>query len=142
VSGSARPGEGGGGAATLVLAGSTDPLVVEECLRAGALGYVHAEEALPSFFEAVLTVASGRRFVAGVATIEDDPARHPPHGLSPRELQVLTCIAQGRTHYQVARILGISPHTVDTYVKRARSKLGLGNKADLTRLVMLSRAST
>jgi len=34
---------------------------------------------------------------------------------------------------------GISPNTVDTYVKRIRAKLGAGNKADLTRAALLGR---
>lgn len=53
--------------------------------------------------------------------------------LSERERQVLLCIGDGYTHDQTARRLGISTHTVDTYVKRVRSKLGLGNKAELAR---------
>lgn len=53
--------------------------------------------------------------------------------LSTREQQVLRHIARGFTHGQTARRLGVSPHTVDTYVKRIRAKLELGNKADLTR---------
>nr|WP_244984039.1 helix-turn-helix transcriptional regulator [Actinomadura citrea] len=53
--------------------------------------------------------------------------------LSLREQQVLDCIANGYTHGQIARHLGISRHTVDTYVKRIRGKLNLGNKAELTR---------
>ncbi|NJQ00269.1 response regulator transcription factor [Streptomyces zingiberis] len=53
--------------------------------------------------------------------------------LSVRERQVLTGIAKGLTHDQVAYRLRISRHTVDTYVKRVRRKLGLGNKAELAR---------
>ncbi|MGW1965588.1 response regulator transcription factor [Streptomyces sp. NPDC001935] len=56
--------------------------------------------------------------------------------LSPREWEVLSHIAAGLTHDQIARRLAISPHTVDTYVKRIRSKLGLGNKAELTRAAL------
>lgn len=37
---------------------------------------------------------------------------------------------------QTARRLKISKHTVDTYIKRARVKLRLGNKADLTRAAL------
>jgi RNA polymerase sigma factor (sigma-70 family) len=58
-------------------------------------------------------------------------------GLSERERQVLGHIARGLTQGQVARRLGISEHTVDTYVKRIRAKLGAGNKAELTRLALL-----
>ena len=38
-----------------------------------------------------------------------------------------------------SRRLGISAHTVDTYVKRIRSKLAVGNKAELTRAAVLGR---
>ncbi|MGC5015673.1 helix-turn-helix transcriptional regulator [Streptosporangium sp. DT93] len=64
----------------------------------------------------------------------------PAHGdLSEREEQVLRQIARGLTHGQIATRLGISPHTVDTYVKRIRAKLGVGNKAELTRAALLGR---
>ena len=42
--------------------------------------------------------------------------------LSPREEEVLRYIASGCTHDQVARRIGVSRHTVDTYVKRLRIK--------------------
>lgn len=60
----------------------------------------------------------------------DQPKVH----LSEREFQVLDLIASGFTHAQAARRLGISQHTVDTYVKRLRAKLGPGNKAHLVRM--------
>ncbi len=62
------------------------------------------------------------------------PADDP---LSPRERQVIDRIAQGLTHAQIALRLGISPHTVDTYIRRIRSKLQLGNKAELARAAVL-----
>jgi DNA-binding CsgD family transcriptional regulator len=65
----------------------------------------------------------------------ESPAEAPP--LSERERQVLTCIGTGYTHDQTARRLGISPHTVDTYVKRIRGKLGIGNKAELARAAFM-----
>ncbi|MGI5429084.1 response regulator transcription factor [Streptomyces sp. CA-179760] len=77
------------------------------------------------------------------AAIRDAAARDTPgtpdgggFALSARERQVLRLIADGYTHDQTARRLGLSPHTVHTYVKRAKGKLGLGNKAELTRAVL------
>jgi DNA-binding CsgD family transcriptional regulator len=58
--------------------------------------------------------------------------------LSVREREVLIRIADGQTYGQVARMLGISPHTVDTYVRRIRSKLNLGTKAELTRAALVN----
>ncbi|MFE2733276.1 helix-turn-helix transcriptional regulator [Streptomyces sp. NPDC059349] len=57
--------------------------------------------------------------------------------VSDREFQVLDLIACGYTHAQAAGRLGISQHTVDTYVKRLRAKLGPGNKAHLVRMAHL-----
>ncbi|MGW4796336.1 response regulator transcription factor [Nonomuraea sp. NPDC004297] len=57
--------------------------------------------------------------------------------LSNREAQILHLISQGLTHGQIARRLTISQHTVDTYVKRIRAKLGIGNKAELARAAVL-----
>ncbi|NUW34547.1 helix-turn-helix transcriptional regulator [Nonomuraea sp. SMC257] len=60
----------------------------------------------------------------------------PVPRLSQRERQVLQEISLGRTNGQIARRLSISTYTVDTYLKRIRGKLQLGNKADLTRAAM------
>jgi LuxR family transcriptional regulator, quorum-sensing system regulator CciR len=50
------------------------------------------------------------------------PAGSPsrPH-LSRRELQCLRLVALGKTDWEIAQILGISPHTAHQYVRRARA---------------------
>lgn len=100
---------------------------------AGAAGLVHRQSTPETVVHAVRTVVEGGTcWPAGA-----DPG--PPEGwdsLSPREQQVLHQIARGLTHGQIASRLAISRHTVDTYVKRIRSKLVLGNKAELTRAAL------
>ena len=59
------------------------------------------------------------------------PASDASAPLSERERQVIWLISRGHTIQRIARMLAISPHTVDTYIKRVRAKLGLGNKAEL-----------
>jgi DNA-binding CsgD family transcriptional regulator len=44
--------------------------------------------------------------------------------LSPREREVLTALAQGRTGAQVAQALVLSPETVRTHIRNAMEKLG------------------
>lgn len=132
----------------LVVLHGDDPDVAERCFAAGAIGCVASSMPGQTIVEAVETVADGRRFVAlgnGSAAIRaaatsvqtagpvGQQLEDPQQTLSPREHEVLAQIATGRTHDQIARLLGISRHTVDTYIKRARKKLQLGNKAELTR---------
>ena len=112
----------------------------EAYLRAGASGVVNKRESGERLVRAVRAVTSGGRVGAGTA---DPPAVATRTivgcHLSEREEQVLGQISRGLTHGQIANRLGISPHTVDTYVKRIRAKLGAGNKAELTRAALLGR---
>jgi LuxR family transcriptional regulator len=59
------------------------------------------------------------------------PKRPPlpvaPH-LSPREIEVLKLSADGKTAYEVARILCLSERTVHFHVHRAIEKFGVNNK--------------
>lgn len=113
----------------------------EVYLRAGALGVVSKAESGENIVRAVKMVASGMPVCAAPAVAQPTVERtHTPgYQLSGREEQVLRLIAHGITHEQIAIRLGISPHTVDTYVKRIRSKLGAGNKAELTRAALLAQ---
>lgn len=109
-------------------------------LEAGASGVISKRESGERIVDAVRAVTSGTRIYPSNPTVE--PPERPDlsgYHLSEREEQVLRQIAGGLTHGQIATRLGISPHTVDTYVKRIRAKLGVGNKAELTRAALLGR---
>jgi DNA-binding NarL/FixJ family response regulator len=120
---------------------------VEPYLRAGASGVVSKRATPERIIGAVRAVTSGA--VVRAENCFDAPTLERPlvvdrgepgsQRLSDREEQVLQQIAHGLTHGQIATRLGISPHTVDTYVKRIRAKLGVGNKAELTRAALLGR---
>ncbi|MFE3449363.1 response regulator transcription factor [Nonomuraea sp. NPDC059194] len=56
--------------------------------------------------------------------------------LAPREAETLRHIAAGRTYSQTARRMGVSLHTIDTYLRRVRLKFGVTSKAELTRLAV------
>jgi len=131
--------------AVLILGNGTDTDVATY-LRAGAAGVISKRETGESIVAAVHTVTCGTPLQHdhqyNAAPASSEPADSPNHQLSRREEQVLRQISRGLTHMQIATRLGISPHTVDTYVKRIRAKLGVGNKAELTRAALLGRLIT
>jgi len=131
---------------TTVLVLDNEPVADTAYLRAGASGVISKRESAERLVDAVRAVTSGSYVLpgeSGAALVTERPAVERPEPscpqLSEREEQVLRQISRGLTHGQIATRLGISPHTVDTYVKRIRAKLGVGNKAELTRAALLGR---
>ncbi|HTU72675.1 MAG TPA: LuxR C-terminal-related transcriptional regulator [Trebonia sp.] len=71
------------------------------------------------------------------ATAPQPPSQAPgAEGLSPRERELVTLVAQGRTDAQIAAQLHISVHTVSSHLDRIRDKTGCRRRADLTRLAL------
>jgi DNA-binding NarL/FixJ family response regulator len=67
----------------------------------------------------------------------DDAAREDtrgtvrrPFGLTPRELEVLALVADGRTNRQIAAALFISDKTASVHVSHILAKLGVANRAE------------
>ncbi|WP_237132218.1 helix-turn-helix domain-containing protein [Pseudohongiella sp. O18] len=58
-----------------------------------------------------------------------DPQSLP---LTLREQDVLRVLAQGNSNKKIARVLSLSPHTVDGYVKDIYRKLGVHNRSMAT----------
>ncbi|HEX9342594.1 MAG TPA: response regulator transcription factor, partial [Actinomycetota bacterium] len=132
----------------LVMSASRTRGDILDAIRAGADGYLTKQASDDAFIEGVRQVAAGGFYLssqlADMLQADLDQDQAPGHNgsrpdwgqLAPREQETLSCIAAGFTRGQTARRMGVSQSTVDTYVKRIRQKLGLGNKADLTRMAM------
>jgi non-specific serine/threonine protein kinase len=56
--------------------------------------------------------------------------------LSPRERELVTLVAQGRTNAEIANQLYLSIRTVTSHLDRIRDKTGYRRRADLTRLAL------
>lgn len=133
-------------AAVLVLCAQSCP-DPDPFLAAGASAVVSKQEPSPVLVQTIHDITAAPRQPHWEALRDRHPTdvlpdRAPPSSaaLSEREEQVLRQISTGLTHSQIATRLGISSHTVDTYVKRIRAKLGAGNKAELTRAALLRQA--
>lgn len=50
--------------------------------------------------------------------------------LSPREAQVLTLVARGKTSSEIAKLLGTSKRTIDYHVENARAKLRASTRTE------------
>jgi len=126
----------------IMLSMHSDRHYVAEAVRAGASGYVLKDAAFSELRAAVVTVASGGTHLGlGVEAAQPTHTSEPPTPskfdmLSSRERQVLELIAESKTNAEIARVLYISPHTVDTHRRKIMEKLDLHNVVDLVKFAI------
>ena len=60
------------------------------------------------------------------------PATARPHGLTSREVEVLTLVASGQTNKGIGRVLGLSEKTVDRHVSNILNKLDVPTRSAAT----------
>ena len=122
----------------VVLSFHRDPRLIEAALHAGAEGYVLKSDRRDDLFDAVLSVAAGKRFLSpsirGRVTRSDERApaveRAPAPStvdLTDRERQVIRLIAAGRRTREIAQVLSLSHKTIEKHRASLMRKLGLRN---------------
>ena len=60
--------------------------------------------------------------------VAPDPTTLRTLGLTPRETEVLAWLTQGKTDFEIASILAMSPRTVSKHLERIYAKLGVENR--------------
>ena len=77
-------------------------------------------------------------------SVESDPLENFQHyGLSPREIELLSCLAQAKTNKEIGIILNISLHTVTKHLEHIYTKLGVNSRtgAAISYLVILHQGN-
>ena len=115
----------------------TDVNLAAEAIEGGVFGYLLKGNAFEDLIQALRCVHRGGTFISSNVTKEIISTRKPltPEQpvLTPREREVLRCIAAGMTARQVAETLFISTKTVETHRARLMEKLDLHTTAALVR---------
>lgn len=111
-------------------------------IKSGASGYLLKSQSADQFLQMVAQVAAGgaalppdlaarllREFVR-----QSTPAASPEEvgeALTPRQLEILTLLAQGQTYGQIGDVLHLSEATVRYHVKQIMERLHLENRAQV-----------
>ncbi|MEU4428182.1 response regulator transcription factor [Actinoplanes sp. NPDC024001] len=133
-----------GGPRVVVLTTFDDDEYVYGALRAGASGFLVKDMALEEIVAAIRVVATGDALIAPSVTrrLIEMVARQPEPGaaavapvelggITGREREVLTLIAQGATNAEIAARMHITMPTVKSYVGRLMTKLSARDRVQL-----------
>ncbi len=107
----------------------------------GGMGYLLKDRVsdVPSFTDAVRRVAAGEFVIDPAIVAQLVGRRRPPNPLdelTPRELEVLGLMAEGRSNRSICEKLFLSANTVETHVRNILSKLLLEESSDDNRRVL------
>lgn len=126
----------------LVLSMSDESLYAERVLRAGALGFLHKQEARGKLIDAIRHVLQDKIFVSEAINerllqqvmVGSQPLQQPPiTALSDRELEVFELIGKGLGSSEIAKLLHLGIKTIETHRQRIKSKLDLKSGLELVR---------
>jgi DNA-binding NarL/FixJ family response regulator len=129
----------------LVLSMHDESLYALRALRAGADGYVMKHEAMANVIQAIREVFNGRPYLspAMAAQVITKFAHRQAEGetdaverLSDRELEILELIGKGNEVRQIAKLLHLSPKTVETHRAHIKDKLDLKNSREVARFAL------
>jgi len=114
-----------------------------QMLQAGASGYVPKRAASEILIEAIYHIGQGNVFIEPqiakllvtdyLKRVEEGSERNSYDGLTPREQEVLTHIAEDHTNQEIANLLSISVKTVERHRENIMTKLNLHTRIELTK---------
>jgi two-component system, NarL family, nitrate/nitrite response regulator NarL len=109
-----------------------NPTFAQLAQRAGAQGYASKSFEIEQFRGVIRAVMEGgAHFPRGVQAGRAAGDPRSPAGLSPRQIQVLKCIAVGMSNQEIARSLGITPGTVKLHIHAILRATGTRNRTEV-----------
>ncbi len=118
-------------AAVIVLSGYVDDYLVDHLVERGASIVTSTDIGLTELFDLVRVGRVASAPSAPATTAIRAAAVAESFGITPRELDVLRNLAEGRSPQQIARRLGVALDTVRGHLKQLRSKLDCANAVEL-----------
>jgi DNA-binding NarL/FixJ family response regulator len=140
--------------AIVVLSASNDRRDITKALDIGALGYIPKSSSRDIMHGALQLIFSGGIYIPPEfrtgrehapqysapeqTTANLERALPPRHGLTPRQIEVLALLIQGKSNKSIARLLGLAEPTVKNHVTAIFKVLDVSSRAEA--IVKLARA--
>lgn len=130
----------------IVLSITRDEATIRELFRSGADGYVLKDGPARHLIEAINYIRDGGQYLTPLLrreNIENNKEKKDPLALlSKREFEVFSFLVDGMRPKDIAKVLEISPKTVDTYRANIMRKLEVDGIASLVRFAIQRNPGT
>lgn len=122
----------------VILTMEDNPVFAQRTLTAGAIGFVAKDLADVELPDAIRAAARGEEYVSPRVAARLDTLHRAltDNKLTRREVEVLRLIVFGHTSVEIARMLHLSPRTIETHRAHIHKKLGLATRSELVRYAL------
>lgn len=123
----------------LVLSMHQEQEIIIGALKAGANGYLIKDSAPNELIEAIYKVSEGKKYLSSdimnyiIIDVLKDKKKLPHESLTPREYQIMSMLASGKSITIIAHELALSVKTISTHRANIMIKMNLQNNVELTR---------
>jgi DNA-binding NarL/FixJ family response regulator len=127
----------------VVLSGEDNPAVVRAAIERGAMGFIPKSSTPEVLIQALRLVLAQGVYLPRTVLDAADPGSAPDStasrattdgtalsGLTPRQMDVLRCVIQGKSNKVIARELDVSEGTVKAHLSSVLRSLGAHNRTE------------
>jgi DNA-binding NarL/FixJ family response regulator len=115
----------------LMLSMHTEETWVRQAMEAGARGYVLKNALDLELGSAIRRLVSGETVLDGQLSLQDNLKGERNSGLTPREVEILQLICDGKSNKEIAAHLNLSANTVAVHRANIMDALGIHKTAEL-----------
>ncbi len=120
---------------TIIITGHGDVPMAVRALKTGALDFIEKpfnDETLLDSIRHALALEEQRRVTSAQVAEYAERVEH----LTPRELEVMKMVTDGRSNKEIANTLGVSAKTIEAHRARVMEKMHAGSLAELVRMAI------
>lgn len=121
----------------VIVSGSLEPKDMEKAIRMGAMGFIPKTASSDIMRNALKLIMSGGIYIPPEMVNIQRSSRQidavkltATHSLTPRQLEVLALLSQGKVNKEIARILDCAETTVKAHVTAVFRELGARNRTE------------
>ena len=133
-----RPGQ-----KILILTMSREDVYAKRFLKLGVKGFINKEADRSEIRKAIVSILNNKRYLSSrmhdtlSSEMLDDITPNPFETLSPRELEIMNYLLEGKQTSEIASMLFLHISTVSTHKTNLMQKLGVSNIIELSKMAQM-----
>ena len=127
----------------LILTMSSEEVYAKKYLNLGVNGFINKEADPSEIRRAIVSILNNKRYLSSrmqdtlTREVLEGGTQNPFETLSPRELEIMNHLIEGKNVSEIADALCVHISTISTHKAKIMQKLGVSNVIELSRMVQM-----